>query len=71
MHFAPPDTSVDVRKNMFNTVKVGQNGKNSRNAFQFSTTDVVKKGAKGQEVVSDSDEKLVVVAKEQLIEGEV
>ena len=71
VHFATPETSVDVRKNMFSTVKVGQNGgKNSRNAFQFSTTNVKKSSAKGQELVSDSDEKIDVVAKEQLVEGE-
>ena len=69
VHFATPETSVDVRNKMFNTVRVGDKGKKSRNAFQFSTTNV-KKTAKGQELVSDSDEKLVVVAKEQLIEGE-
>ena len=40
VHFATPETSVDVRNNMFNTVRVGEKGKKSRNAFQFSTTNV-------------------------------
>ena len=33
VHFATPETSVDVRNNMFNTVRVGEKGKKSRNAF--------------------------------------
>ena len=69
VHFATPETSVEVRNNMFNTARVGEKGKKSRNAFQFSNTNV-KKAEKGQEMVNDLEEKLMIVAKEQLIEGE-